>query len=169
MFDLLLWHMIACGCCCRRKFFQSVGLYIAISITSVVVALSSFVALVRAYQTEGEDGSSTTASPAIGFQFTNSTSAGTTSEEGYYSPINFGDGEPDFQFLWGYLVELFASLFVYTPLVQTLLFTGFLGCGVMPFFGGRPREVRREKAHQQQLRNSKKVTLKATDGADGKV
>ena len=61
------------------------------------------------------------------------------------SPLAFADGEPDFHFLYGYGVELFASLFVFTPFIQTILFSGVLGCGRLPFIGGRPRTVRLNK------------------------
>mmetsp|Transcript_30311 Transcript_30311/g.63870 ORF Transcript_30311/g.63870 Transcript_30311/m.63870 type:complete len:298 (+) Transcript_30311:154-1047(+) len=125
LFDLFLWHVIACGCC-RRKWFHSAGWYIAVSITFVMVALTSFFALARAYETNNEQ-------IPEGLEFSNPG-----------SPFAFGDEEPDFKFLWGYLVELVMSLFVYTPIVQSLLFSGVLGCGVVPFLGGRPREVRKE-------------------------
>ncbi len=128
LFDLFLWHVITCGCC-RTKCFHSAGWYIAVSITMVMVALTSFIALVRAYQTESEQ-------IPEGLEFSNPG-----------SPITFGGGEPDFKFLWGYLIELAVSLFIYTPLVQSLLFSGIIGCGVVPFLGGRPREVRYESKH----------------------
>lgn len=58
--------------------------------------------------------------------------------------VHYTSEEPDFHFLLGYLIELVLSLFLYTPIVQTVVFSGFLGCGRMPFLGGRPREMRNE-------------------------
>jgi len=58
------------------------------------------------------------------------------------------DGIQSFDFLIGYLVELGLALFLYFPLIGTILFSGFLGCKTMPFLGGRPRELKREKRKQ---------------------
>lgn len=59
--------------------------------------------------------------------------------------LDYANAEPDLQFLYGYLIELFLSLFVYSPIVQTLVFSGVLGCGWMPWLGGRPRSLRNEE------------------------
>ena len=131
MFDLILWHMIACSYCKRKHQYQTAGWNIAIAIVSICVAMASFVVLVRVYEEEEEqleqhlpvvDDDKVIAS--------------------IQSPLAFADGEPDFHFLYGYGVELFASLFVFTPFIQTILFSGVLGCGRLPFIGGRPRTVR---------------------------
>ena len=50
----------------------------------------------------------------------------------------------DFSFLKGYAIEFVVSLFVFYPLVEAILFSGALGCGRLPFLGGRPREMKME-------------------------
>ena len=64
---------------------------------------------------------------------------------GVYTAMDYARGEADFLFLVGYLVELFLSLFLYTPLVQTMVFSGIFGCGCIPLLGGRPRGMRKEE------------------------
>lgn len=59
--------------------------------------------------------------------------------------LYYTDEEPDLNFLYGYLIELVLSLFAYTPMVQTLVFSGILGCGRIPVLGGRPLSIRRER------------------------
>ena len=117
VFDLALWHMIACTCI-RNRSCRALGRNAAVAVAILLVAPMSFVVVVRAYES-GED-------------------AGAT----------FGGA--DFRYLYGYLVELFLSLFVSTPLVQSLLFTGVLGCGVVPFLGGRPYEARRRERRESE-------------------
>jgi len=51
----------------------------------------------------------------------------------------------DFQYLHGCLLELAISLFVYTPMMQIILFSGILGCGVLPVLGGRFYTLRNER------------------------
>jgi hypothetical protein len=51
----------------------------------------------------------------------------------------------DFSFLKAYCLEFAVSLFLYYPLLDTVLFTGVLGCYRVPLLGGRPYEVRKEE------------------------
>jgi len=63
------------------------------------------------------------------------------------------DGDKDssnskqFSFLVGYALELVFALFVFYFTTSTVFFSGILGCGRIPILGGRPYEVRREKAN----------------------
>jgi len=51
--------------------------------------------------------------------------------------------QPDFRFLYCYLIELVLSLFVYSVVVQSIMFSGICGCcGRVMILGGRPREIR---------------------------
>lgn len=52
----------------------------------------------------------------------------------------------EFAFIAGYLLELVISLFVFSPLLSTVLFSGILGCYRIPVLGGRPWELRVEAA-----------------------
>jgi len=51
----------------------------------------------------------------------------------------------DFSFLKAYCIEFAVSLFLYYPLLDTVLFSGILGCYRLPILGGRPYEVRKEE------------------------
>ena len=63
------------------------------------------------------------------------------------------DGDTDssnskqFSFLVGYALELVFALFIFYFTTSTVFFSGILGCGRIPILGGRPYEVRREKAN----------------------
>ena len=90
----------------------------AVAIVMVVVAFTTFVVVVRAYESvEEEDG--------INIE-------------------TFGN-EADFQYLYGYVIELIISLFVFTPIAQIILFSGILGCCSLPVLGGRLYEMRKSK------------------------
>lgn len=54
-----------------------------------------------------------------------------------------------YEFLLSYVSEFFLASFVYYPIVGTILFSGYLGCGNIPILGGRPYEVKMEQRQQQ--------------------
>ena len=61
-------------------------------------------------------------------------------------PISFDGGAKYFDFMIGYVIEFVLAVFVYSPLILTVVFTGVLGCnGKIPVLGGRPREVFKEQ------------------------
>ena len=125
--DLTLWHMIACSYGCRKTACCKVaGWNLAVAIVMILVAVTSFVVVVRAYEAGEEE-----------IQQHNDSSISDID-----TAFGFG-GRADFRYLYGYLIELVISLFVYTPLAQILLFTGVCGCGAVPILGGRPYEVRK--------------------------
>lgn len=146
MFDLSLWHMIACGCCQQRK-LNHAGWHMAIAVVSIFVALASFVVLYRAYEV---DESNVEEQLLVSLGGVNSTAP--IRPITFETILPFGQGKPDFNFLYGYLVELFASLFVFTPIIQAILFSGILGCcGRIPLVGGRPRSIASEKERVHRL------------------
>ena len=51
------------------------------------------------------------------------------------------EGHQPFAFILSYLIEMFLVQFCYFPVVFTIIFSGVLGCGVLPILGGRPREI----------------------------
>ncbi len=60
--------------------------------------------------------------------------------------------------LWALLpggVHVVLELFVYYPLVVTVLFSGVLGCGEFPLSGGRPLEMKRERQCELSKRQPK--------------
>jgi hypothetical protein len=126
-FDLALWHMIACAYT-DKKWCRTFGWNVAVSVVMASMALTTFVALVRAYE------------------------YGDVSDE--INDAEYIDGRnglqrADFRYMYGCLLELGISLFVYTPMIQLILFSGILGCGVLPVFGGRFYTMREERRRRE--------------------
>jgi hypothetical protein len=63
-------------------------------------------------------------------------------------------------------VELVLALFVYYPLVGTILFSGVVVCGKIPVLGGRPYEVTVQK-RLAQASNKKDHSLVITSAHTG--
>lgn len=149
MFDLSVWYISACACChpggllercgCLKKLGSTAVLFLVV----VVVAISTFIVVLRA-SIESSDEDITIA---------NITSGGLTDDI-----VDLGkvDGVESFEFILAFLIELAMALIVYFPLLGTILFTGILGCGRIPFLGGQPREVWLEE------KNLKKSTSQDT-------
>ena len=57
-----------------------------------------------------------------------------------------------YEFLISYALELVLALFLYYPVVGSVLFSGYLGCGAIPILGGRPYEVKMEERRKQRRR-----------------
>ena len=130
MFDFSLWHMISCGHCNRQRCDTVSGWSVAISIVMLVFSITMAMIYFRAFQSNKEDDQD---KDILDIQQLDVETLFPTEEE------------PDFSFLYGYLIEVFFALFVYSILVQTILFSGILGCGRLIGLGGRPRELRQEK------------------------
>lgn len=117
LFDMTLWHMIACPCT-KKKCCRVAGWNMVVSIVMLTLAATSFVVVVRAY--ESGDG-----------------------DQDVETSFGFGSDKADFRYMYGYLIELAISLLVYTPVMQTIFFSGILGCCTLPVLGGREYEVRK--------------------------
>jgi hypothetical protein len=59
------------------------------------------------------------------------------SEEGYSDSIN------DYSFMGSFVLEVVVTQFIMFPIVAGLIFSGVLGCFVVPFFGGRPYQKKK--------------------------
>ena len=68
----------------------------------------------------------------------------------------------EFYFVLVYLVEMVLSLFVFNPLIGTILFSGVLGCYRIPILGGRPWEMRMEEAEKKRKEKKRLRALKAS-------
>ncbi len=123
LFDLVLWHMIACAYT-ERKCCHTFGWNMAVTVVILTVALTTCIAVVRAYDYGWEN-----------------------IQNSEYIDAN-GLEKADFRYLYGCLLELAISLFVYTPIMQMILFSGILGCGVLPVLGGRPYRVREDERRE---------------------
>jgi len=67
----------------------------------------------------------------------------------------------EFAFIIPYLLEIVLSLFLFSPILSTLLFSGILGCYRIPVLGGRPFELRaEERARRRKEKKRIKQQLK---------
>jgi hypothetical protein len=200
MFDYIVWHMVACAYT-DRKCCRYFGWSLAVSIVMLLVALTSFVTLLRATTSsigEESDATATTLTMpglediqhVVGglwdcedspWYFSSEESKCTNDrlhtdtqelfdnmqfccedhfggsascsykdaciDESTSSSFTSTEDElevSDFRYMYGCLLELAISLFIYTPMMQLILFTGILGCGILPVFGGRFYTMRNE-------------------------
>ncbi|KAL7575851.1 hypothetical protein ACA910_003169 [Epithemia clementina (nom. ined.)] len=140
--DNTIWFLTACVCCLPgRSMAALAGLkrYVFILLAFFVVAIaaiSSFVVVVRATLSDNPDKSLYK-------------SAGLVDDE--IEPLTGFEDKSSFNFLLSYGVEILMALFVWYPLVGTLLFSGVLGCGRIPMLGGRPYEVLREQRRIERM------------------
>jgi hypothetical protein len=134
LFDLSVWYFSACACCqpggsleCLRGFMW-IGNYVVYFTIVVITAVASLIVVLRATLNDNPTANSLT-------------DYGKTSSPDAY------------RFLIAYCIELLLALFCYYFILGTILFSGVLGCGVLPFLGGRPREVWLEE--RQQIKQSR--------------
>lgn len=124
LFDMTLWYLIACPCT-SKKLCRVAGWNVVVSIVMLIVAATSFVVVVRAY----ESGESDIQNADQGVEINTS--------------FGYGIDKADFRYMYGYMIELAISLLVYTPLAQTVIFSGVLGCFSLPVLGGRAYEAKK--------------------------
>lgn len=72
-----------------------------------------------------------------------------------------------YSFLGLYLAEVIVSNFIAFPIVTFIVFSGVLGCGVIPGIGGRPYQVK--KWERMQERKKQKELLKKATGSSGEM
>jgi len=136
IFDLSIWYISACACCqpggilsaCGK--FRKCGSYFVVVLVAALVAVACFIVVLRASVVSRKEASANAEA--------NDPDAKPV-DWGYITSLN------SFSFLLGYLVEFGLALYVWFPLVGTLLFSGVLGFGCLPFLGGRPSEIRKEE------------------------
>lgn len=143
-YNLLQWHIAACACCrpgglCERQACcPSLGKHLLRALTLVIVSMTIFIVLLRVAisNSKKDDAQQASTSPpdSSGVHFLDDDSLEIEVHEA-----------SEFNFLIGYLVEMALALLVYYPLGGTILFSGILGCGKIPFLGGRPLEVAQEQ------------------------
>lgn len=67
----------------------------------------------------------------------------------------------EFAFIGPYLLEIVVSLFIFSPILSTIFFSGILGCYRIPVLGGRPFELRaEERARRRKEKKRIKKQLK---------
>lgn len=150
LFDNTVWYLSACVCClpCHSQEslerFQKYGTIFMVFIAICVGAVASFVVVLRA-SLEGGDGDEQDTQG----QVQQLESAGISDDQ--VDLLDFSD-KSSFGFLLSYAIELALALFIYYPVVGTILFSGILGCGSVPILGGRPYDVLQEQKRIERKR-----------------
>lgn len=144
IFDLCVWHIKACTLC---RYGGNVsdravkcGRSTGVTIVMLTLAFATYMVLLRASEDfktmSGNDVDET------------ETGDKADSNGSFFHSVTLGGGVEHFDFLLGYFVEFILAVFVYSPLILTVVFTGILGCdGRIPVLGGRPREVAKEQRY----------------------
>ena len=139
LFDRFVWGLAVC---CSARNVRSgkrcnFGGHLIVFIVMTIVAIATGVALVRVSVDDGEivaEGNSPT-------------------KEDVQHVLDFDNFKwSDYAFVKAYAIEFSVSLFVYYPLIETILFSGILGCrsSAIPILGGRPGQMARERKAQSQ-------------------
>mmetsp|Transcript_4274 Transcript_4274/g.9179 ORF Transcript_4274/g.9179 Transcript_4274/m.9179 type:complete len:923 (-) Transcript_4274:396-3164(-) len=144
-FDLLVWHIKACTLCRLARESNHVsddavkcGRTAGVTIVLLTLAFATYLVLLRAsedynYNQEG---------------FADADIDNDGLGESFFHSVTLDTGAQHFDFLVGYIIEFILAVFVYNPLILTIVFTGILGCsGKLPVVGGRPREVRQQQEY----------------------
>jgi hypothetical protein len=132
-FDMTLWHMISCGYCWNltsRQDCEMLGWVAAISIVMLMIIAMSVVAYFRIFPLTDD---------TVGMRVEEQMLLSLMDDELEAVDLD------DISFIWAFIIEFVVSLLIWTPFFMTTLFTGFLGCGRIPCFGGRPLEVWKER------------------------
>lgn len=137
LYDNTVWYLTACVCCLPGQRLECLyrykwcGTYFVVITVVACTAVASFVVVLRATLENDEDS-----------DLSEIESGGLVDDK-----IDLGDVDDKsaWRFLVSYSIELALALFLYYPVVATVLFSGFLGCGKVPVLGGRPYEVALEE------------------------
>jgi hypothetical protein len=127
IYDNTVWYVSACVCCLSSRRFDKIqccGTYCILFVVMLLTGIASLAILLR--------------------------SSAEAAEENHedYVGIQIEDASA-YKFLIAYAMELVLSLFIYNPIVGTVLFSGMLGCGKVPILGGRPYEMLVEESEHQ--------------------
>lgn len=170
LYDSIIWQLGGCICCIRCtnstrlercSVCRCFGRSIVIGITLTCTAIATFVIMIRASllaekQQQQMDGS----------VYNNDTSSALFNLTGllddpnnrYHPTILRIQSVSKYKFVVSYLVETVLAMIVYYPIIVTILFSGILGCGSIPFVGGRPYELKEE----EKLKNKTNTNHQAT-------
>mmetsp|Transcript_26328 Transcript_26328/g.43254 ORF Transcript_26328/g.43254 Transcript_26328/m.43254 type:complete len:382 (+) Transcript_26328:91-1236(+) len=157
LFDSFIWYVTSCSCCgdcgdCRYKSWMDKGRnycnVLVVILVVMVTAVATLAVVIRAMIEKNEN------SDAFYDALTDP-----NGPQGAELQQLFQDGaEPlsnkdSYGFLEAYAVELALSWFAFFPLLETIFFSGILSCGGrIPFFGGRPAELKQEHRRKEQAR-----------------
>jgi hypothetical protein len=154
LFDNIIWYLTACICCLPGQSLENLARYkkygIGLVIFTVlcIASVATFVVVLRAALQDEDDAAQDLQDleQEAGF-YGDDAASGSGGGGGVNGtiPMVVDVESSDFQFLVSYSVELCLALFVYYPIVMSILFSGIFGCGRIPVLGGRPYELRLEQ------------------------
>lgn len=124
-FDNVVWHLSACVCCLSSKRAEKYKCFATHFVIVMVVTCTAIGTLALLLRTSVDQSKS---------------AANVDLKINQASLYNF---------LITYATQIALSLFVFYPLIGTILFTGILGCGHVPILGGRPYEIMMEEKRLQ--------------------
>ena len=146
LYDNLIWSVAACACCLEggryehllryRKFMPLIVMFLVVGTAAAATLVVLLVAAAR--------------------------SSDTNQQTAKLLGIHYDPRVQSYRFILAYGVEVLLSLAVWYPVVGALLFSGVLGCGRMPIFGGRPYEMRvleKEKMADEPFEQGQEITL----------
>jgi hypothetical protein len=134
-FNLLIWYIAACSCCrpggCleNRACCPSFGKHSIRVMVVVIAIIAVFIVLMRVAIGNADTDLDDTNANDFDFFFTS---------EAWDFKIEKGE---EFDFVMAYMVQMISSLFLFYPLLATMLMFGVPGCRSFPLIGGRPYEV----------------------------
>lgn len=142
LYDNTMWYVAVCVCCLSSQQFPRFKCCATYCVSLMVLFLTSMATLAIVLRTSIEDSQSSSANDrsleakdVFGLDddsITLKVSVATTS-----------------QFILAYAAEFVLAIFVYYPIVGTILFSGYLGCFRLPIIGGRPYEVKQEALRKE--------------------
>jgi hypothetical protein len=176
LYDIFIWYVEVCICCKRkhptstlyhRTKYQKCGILIVICTTLLCAVTATLAIVVRASivaDNDDDDEQHNIGSNEVvnsNSSYNNDTSSTLDDFMTNQYNITLFNTTTDvtilqqdasaYEFLLSYGVEMILALFLFYPLLETILFTGILGCcGYIPIIGGRPFEVRQHTKQQQQ-------------------
>ena len=151
LYDTMVWYLAACVCCLPGRSLEALQgwkpysrVLLTIAVT-VVAAVCSFLVLLRASWSDSNQDPQWHDSAGLW-------------DDHVPQPWNGFEDKSSFDFLVSYGMEVAVALFVWYPIVGTILFSGVLGCGRVPILGGRPYEmmVRQEQERQRRYERAQK-------------
>lgn len=135
IYDNTIWYISACVCCLSStnlKTYRKWGTYAIITIVLTFTTVATLALLLR---TSAEEAQNDNDDEIVEISF----------HEKYV-----------FEFLISYVTEFTLALFIYYPVIATLLFSGVFSCGLnIPILGGRPYDVMMaERAYQKKVQRA---------------
>jgi hypothetical protein len=166
VFDHLIWEVAVCSCFApggrfeKYPYCQKLGPLVMILLTLSVAAGGSLTVFIRATQNGGTNGTNTTNSTFPGWEDLKS------DDDSPYTVIKVEKDPEVYRFVLSYIVELALSFFLWYPVVGTIIFSGVLGFGKLPFIGGRPAEILRDRAEEAQWEEDESQFLQRRSSND---